>query len=69
MNGGSIPNLAYSNEAIFGILEKIVIEGAFVEKGMPNFSDRLTAPDVELIKKYILFSAKDVHLSTFAKNP
>jgi len=69
MNGGSIPNLAYSNEAIFGILEKIVIEGAFVEKGMPNFSDRLTASEVELIKKYILSSAKNLQLSTSAKNP
>ena len=60
MNGGAIPNLAYSNEAIFKIINDIVLRGAFLEKGMPNFSDRLTEDEVQLIKIYILNSAREM---------
>ncbi len=60
MNGGSIPNLAYSDEAIFNLMKEIVLDGVFIEKGMPNFSDRLTEQDVRLIKNYILNSAKNI---------
>jgi quinohemoprotein ethanol dehydrogenase len=69
MNGGSIPNLAYSNEAVFGMMKEIVLEGAFLELGMPNFSDRITEEDVQLIKKYILESARNLRVSTSDKNP
>jgi quinohemoprotein ethanol dehydrogenase len=68
MNGGSIPNLAYSKEEVFGILNNILLDGVFLEKGMPNFSDRLSVKDVDLIKKYILYSAKNKRLSKDAKN-
>ena len=54
MNGGSIPNLAYTTEARLNILDGILLQGAYVEKGMPNFSDRLSEEDVQLIKNYIL---------------
>ncbi|MGB5238366.1 MAG: PQQ-dependent dehydrogenase, methanol/ethanol family [Flavobacteriaceae bacterium] len=60
MNGGSIPNLAYSSEAVFDMIEDIVLEGAFLEKGMPNFSDRISAEEVQLIKNYILYSASQM---------
>ena len=54
MNGGSIPNLAYTTEARLNILDGILLQGAYVEKGMPDFSDRLSEDDVRLIKNYIL---------------
>ncbi len=60
MTGGSIPNLAYSKAAIFELMEDILLKGTFLEKGMPNFSDRLNQEDVQLIKNYILHSAKNM---------
>lgn len=69
MNGGSIPNLAYSNEGVFDIMNNILLEGIFLEKGMPNFSDRLSTEDVEMIKNYILDSAKNMQESTGIENP
>jgi quinohemoprotein ethanol dehydrogenase len=59
-NGGSIPNLTYSNEGIFGIMEDIVLKGMFLNKGMPDFSDRLTQKEVHEIKNYILHSANEL---------
>jgi quinohemoprotein ethanol dehydrogenase len=59
-NGGSIPNLTYSNEATFGIMEDIVLNGMYLKKGMPNFSGRLSRKDVSEIKKYILHSASEL---------
>jgi quinohemoprotein ethanol dehydrogenase len=59
-NGGSIPNLTYSNEATFGIMEDIVLNGMYLKKGMPNFSGRLSRKDVSEIKKYILHSANEL---------
>ena len=56
-NGGSIPNLTYSSEGTFGIMEDIVLKGMFARKGMPNFSDRLNQKEVNNIKNYILHSA------------
>jgi hypothetical protein len=37
-NGGSIPNLVYSNEATFKIIEDIVLKSMYLKKGMPDFS-------------------------------
>ena len=68
MNGGSIPNLAYSKEAVFDIMNNILLEGIFLEKGMPNFTDRLSTEDVEMIKNYILDSAKNMRESTVTEN-
>jgi quinohemoprotein ethanol dehydrogenase len=59
-NGGSIPNLAYSDEGIFGIMEDIVLKGMFVTKGMPNFSGRLNREEIGDIKNYILHSANEM---------
>jgi quinohemoprotein ethanol dehydrogenase len=59
-NGGSIPNLTYSSEGTFGIIEEIVLKGMFFNKGMPDFSDRLNPDDVQAIKNYILHSAKEL---------
>lgn len=59
-NGGSIPNLTYSSEGTFGIMEEIVLKGMYYNKGMPDFSDRLKPEDVNAIKNYIIHSAKEL---------
>ncbi len=56
--GGSIPDLNYSSPEILGMISQIVGEGAFLEKGMPNFGDRLNEQDIEDIKNYILSNAR-----------
>jgi len=60
VNGGSIPNLAYSNAGTFSIIEDIVLKGMYLKKGMPNFSDRINQKEVMDLKNYILHTAKDV---------
>lgn len=59
-SGGAIPNLAYSNEGTFGILEDIVLKGMYLKKGMPNFSGRLNQKELTNIKNYILYSANEM---------
>jgi quinohemoprotein ethanol dehydrogenase len=59
-NGGSIPNLTYSSEGTFQIIEDIVLKGMYLKKGMPNFSDRLNKKEVNDIKNYILHSANEL---------
>ena len=59
-NGGAIPNLTYSSEGTFAIIEDIVLKGMYLKKGMPNFSDRLNQKDVSDIKSYILHSANEL---------
>lgn len=59
-NGGSIPNLTYSSEGTFGIMEEIVLKKMYYNKGMPDFSDRLGSEDVQAIKNYVLHSANEL---------
>ena len=54
---GVIPDLGYSAEATHKILKDIVLKGALENKGMPNFSSRLSEKDVTEIQSYILWSA------------
>ncbi|MDB4293501.1 PQQ-dependent dehydrogenase, methanol/ethanol family [Maribacter sp.] len=58
VGGGTIPDLNYSEDAIFDMFPQIVTQGTFLEKGMPDFSDRLVEQDVADIKNYILSNAK-----------
>ena len=58
--GGSIPDLKYSNPEIFNMFPSIVKEGVFLEKGMPNFGDRLNDNDISDIKNYILSNARNI---------
>lgn len=53
--GGLAPDLAYSNlvtelESFLTVVQK----GAYLQKGMPNFGDRLSEKDIQDIQKYIL---------------
>ena len=57
--GGSIPNLAYSQPETLNMITQIAGEGIFLEKGMPNFGDRLSKEDIGDIKNYILNDAKE----------
>ncbi len=59
-NGGSIPNLTFSSEGTFGIMEDIVLKGMYLTLGMPNFSGRLSQKDLMNIKSYILNSANEI---------
>ncbi|MCW5517003.1 PQQ-dependent dehydrogenase, methanol/ethanol family [Muriicola sp. Z0-33] len=55
--GGNIPDLRYSTAATFKIMTQIVGEGLFLEKGMPNFGDRLSEEEILNIKYYLLAEA------------
>ncbi len=56
--GGIIPDLHYSASETFGIFHKIVGEGLYLQKGMPNFGDRLGEQDISDIKNYIAANAQ-----------
>ncbi|MGP5712334.1 PQQ-dependent dehydrogenase, methanol/ethanol family [Vreelandella alkaliphila] len=55
--GGNIPNLGYSNAAIIEHLEQFVLGGPLIERGMPDFTGRLTEEEVNQIKAFILGTA------------
>ncbi len=57
--GGAIPNLSFSSPQIFESFVQIVGDGIFLEKGMPNFGDRLTDQDILDIKSSILSDATE----------
>jgi mono/diheme cytochrome c family protein len=44
----------------FDLLDSIVLKGLLQPLGMPNFSDRLTSAQVDLLKKYIAATAKQI---------
>jgi quinohemoprotein ethanol dehydrogenase len=55
--GGRIPNLGYSPKDVIQNLAAYVLEGALMNRGMPNFKSRLSEADVEKIKAFIQVSA------------
>jgi quinohemoprotein ethanol dehydrogenase len=55
--GGNIPDLTYSKKVIFDMFDQIVLEGVFLEKGMPNFGSRLNKKESFQIKEYIISMA------------
>lgn len=64
--GGAIPNLNKSTQEIFAMFNQIVSEGVFLEKGMPDFSDRLKDQEILDIKNYVLSNAKKLRESEVA---
>ena len=56
--GGNIPDLAYSSASIHENFQKIVREGMLLPLGMPNFGDKLTEEEVNLIQQYIFSKAQ-----------
>ena len=51
--GGNIPNLGYMNASYIANLDKFVLSTAAAERGMPDFTGKLTPADVEKIKAFI----------------
>ncbi|MFJ4292266.1 PQQ-dependent dehydrogenase, methanol/ethanol family [Cupriavidus sp. NPDC089707] len=58
--GGNIPNLAYVGAPMIEHLDKILFNGPFVQKGMPDFTGKLTAEDVVKIQAFIQGTADAV---------
>ena len=51
--GGNIPNLGYMKPDFIEHLDKFVFDGPASERGMPNFTGKLSPDDVEKIKAFI----------------
>jgi quinohemoprotein ethanol dehydrogenase len=51
--GGNIQNLGYSSTDVIANLDKWVFKGPAIEVGMPDYTGKLTAEQVEKIKAFI----------------
>ena len=51
--GGNVPNLGYSSPELISNLDKVVFKGPYMARGMPDFTGKLTAADLEKIKAFI----------------
>ena len=51
--GGNIPNLAYMDAGYIENLDKFVFKGPATERGMPDFTGKLSMDDVQKIKAFI----------------
>ena len=56
--GGNVPNLGYTARETLEALPAMVLGGAWVEHGMPNFAGRLEQPQVLQIRAFILATAE-----------
>ena len=59
-NYGALPDLGHITKEKFDIIDNIVLKGSLEHLGMPNFGSRLSAADIENIKKYIVSIAKTI---------
>lgn len=50
--------MGHMQKVKFDLLDNIVLKGLLQPLGMPNFGDRLSPEQVDIIKKYIASSAK-----------
>jgi quinohemoprotein ethanol dehydrogenase len=51
--GGNVKNLGYSPAAVIANLDRYVFKGPETAIGMPDFTGKLTAEQVEKIKAFI----------------
>ena len=58
-NGGAIPNLGRSDEALFDNYEAILLDGALTELGMP-IHDHLSKKNIEDLRSYVLFTVQSI---------
>lgn len=58
--GGNLPNLGYVDKAFIENLDKFVLNGPFTQQGMPDFTGKLTLPEIEKIKAFIQGTADAV---------
>jgi len=54
LGNGSFPDLRFSDAAIHNVWNSIVIDGAFVGKGMPSFNAVLSEDDAQAIRAYVI---------------
>lgn len=59
-NGGGVPNLGYSHPDTIRNAKSLVLTGALMEKGMPNFKGKVTEREVEQIVAFIQGTADAV---------
>ncbi|MGY4256725.1 quinohemoprotein ethanol dehydrogenase [Bradyrhizobium sp. USDA 4516] len=55
--GGNLPSLVYLEKAYIENLEKFVFKGPAMSRGMPDFTGKLSADDVEKLKAFIQSTA------------
>lgn len=58
LGGGVVPDLTRSTDAVINNWDKIVLEGALEQNGMPNMGKWLSKTELENIKSYVLYTAK-----------
>jgi quinohemoprotein ethanol dehydrogenase len=58
--GGNIPNLGYSAQATIANLDKFVFNSPLMKNGMPDFTGKLKAEDVDKLKAFIQGTADAV---------
>ncbi|MBO9651990.1 MAG: PQQ-dependent dehydrogenase, methanol/ethanol family [Variovorax sp.] len=51
--GGNIPNLGYMDPSFIENLDKFIFKGPAMERGMPDFTGKLTQDDVDKLKAFI----------------
>lgn len=59
-NGGNIRNLGFISAAALSDLKTFLFDGPMMSEGMPDFTGKLNADEVEKIKAYIQNSADAV---------
>ncbi|MGY2485394.1 PQQ-dependent dehydrogenase, methanol/ethanol family [Cupriavidus sp. CP313] len=66
--GGSIPNLGYMHSTYIEQLDKFIFKGPAMARGMPDFTGKLSAEDVEKIKAFIQGTADAVRPKAIANS-
>lgn len=57
---GSFPDLRYSSAATHNIWNAIVLDGAYLGKGMPSFAGVLSEDDAQAIRAYVIRQGRSV---------
>lgn len=55
--GGTVPDLTHSSDGVFDNIHEIVLNGALVDNGMPNFNGRLTEDQVDNIAHFAKYAS------------
>ena len=58
---GNVKNLGYTSTEKITNLKNILFKGAFMDKGMPDFTGKLTEADIVKIQAFIQGTADAVH--------
>ncbi|MGI9543972.1 MAG: PQQ-dependent dehydrogenase, methanol/ethanol family [Cyclobacteriaceae bacterium] len=55
--GGVLPDLGYISQGAYDIFDEIVLNGAFLAKGMPSFGQQLNQEEVAAIRNFVAAAA------------